>query len=141
MGVGAWPIHRHAQSLPEVFPLDAIVYLSPDAEEPLEVGLCLCFCLVLLISMCVCAGAVGGPHNTPAGRPNPTTKPHQNTQELDLHKVYVIGGIVDRSIVRGVTVKAARGLGVRTARLPLEHLNVCGSLSSRSNACACPWST
>lgn len=38
MGVGSWSIHRHPQSLAEVFPLDAIVYLSPDAEELLDVG-------------------------------------------------------------------------------------------------------
>ena len=52
-----------------------------------------------------------------------------------MSKVYVIGGIVDRTIVRGVTVKAAGQMGVRTARLPLEYLNVrmwvCG--------CVCLW--
>lgn len=47
-------------------------------------------------------------------------------KELDLRKVYVIGGIVDRSIVRGVTLKEAGRMGVRTARLPLEHLDVRG---------------
>lgn len=50
--------------------------------------------------------------------------PNTTQQELDLTKVYVIGGIVDRTIVRGVTVKEAGALGVRTARLPLEYLNV-----------------
>ena len=140
MGVGVWPIHRHAQSLAEVFPLDAIVYLSPDAEEPLEVGLRLCLCLILFmcvcarararvcVCVCVCGCGCGWGDAKQTGQPTIQTPPstHQTTpkQKLDLHKVYVIGGIVDRSIVRGVTVRAAKGLGVCTARLPLEHLNV-----------------
>jgi hypothetical protein len=37
MGVGSWPIYRHEAALAEVFPRESIVYLSPDAEEVLEV--------------------------------------------------------------------------------------------------------
>ncbi len=38
MGVGSWPVYRHASGLAEVFPRESIVYLSPDAEEVLEVS-------------------------------------------------------------------------------------------------------
>lgn len=40
MGLGHWPIHRHAAPLAEAFDKDAIVYLSPDAEGALEVRRC-----------------------------------------------------------------------------------------------------
>lgn len=43
--MGSWSIYRHAQGLAEVFPRDSIVYLSPDAEEALEV----CACIVLVL--------------------------------------------------------------------------------------------
>lgn len=38
--------------------------------------------------------------------------------------VYVIGGIVDRTVVRGVSQEAASRWHVQTARLPLEYLNL-----------------
>jgi tRNA (guanine9-N1)-methyltransferase len=45
-------------------------------------------------------------------------------QEVDLTKVYVIGGIVDRSVKKGTSLKKAESLGLKTARLPLHHLKV-----------------
>ncbi|ETW01289.1 hypothetical protein, variant [Aphanomyces invadans] len=40
---------------------------------------------------------------------------------LDFSKVYVIGGIVDRSRVKGRSLEAATALGVATARLPIQE--------------------
>ncbi|KAF0716591.1 Aste57867_2769 [Aphanomyces stellatus] len=40
---------------------------------------------------------------------------------VDPSKVYVIGGIVDRSRVKGRSLKAATALGVATARLPIQE--------------------
>jgi len=40
-----------------------------------------------------------------------------------LPPVYVIGGIVDRTVVRGVSQEAASRWNIKTARLPLEYLN------------------
>jgi len=34
-GIHNWPIYRHEEELPVVFPRESIVYLSPDAEEVL----------------------------------------------------------------------------------------------------------
>ena len=39
--------------------------------------------------------------------------------ELDKSKIYVVGGIVDRNRLKGVTFKAAEEAGVETGKLPL----------------------
>ena len=40
MGAAGWPAARgHAEPLPDLFPVDSLVVLSPDAEEPLLGGL------------------------------------------------------------------------------------------------------
>ncbi|KAG7385055.1 hypothetical protein PHYPSEUDO_001991 [Phytophthora pseudosyringae] len=44
-------------------------------------------------------------------------------EEMDPSKVYVIGGIVDKSRKKGATLDAATDAGIRTARLPIqEHI-------------------
>ena len=53
-GMHKWLIHRHDQPVEKVFPPEAIVYLSPDAEHVLD--------------------------------------------DLNANDVYVVGGIVDRSV-------------------------------------------
>ncbi|RDX69080.1 trm10 [Mucuna pruriens] len=40
-------------------------------------------------------------------------------QELDLKKVYVIGGLVDRNRWKGITLKKAQEQGIQTAKLPI----------------------
>jgi len=48
--------------------------------------------------------------------------------QLDNSKVYVIGGIVDRNRLKGVTAKKANELGINTAKLPIdEHLKLCAT--------------
>ncbi|CAK4074998.1 unnamed protein product [Aphanomyces euteiches] len=42
-------------------------------------------------------------------------------ETVDPSKVYVIGGIVDRSRVKGRSLEAASALGVATARLPIQE--------------------
>lgn len=37
--MGAWKVHQHQQNVEEVFSRDELVFLSPDAEEPLEAPL------------------------------------------------------------------------------------------------------
>lgn len=46
--------------------------------------------------------------------------PH-NTQEIDPSKVYVIGGLVDRVVLKGRSLGRAQAHGVATARLPLPE--------------------
>jgi tRNA (guanine9-N1)-methyltransferase len=46
-------------------------------------------------------------------------------QQLDSNDVYVIGAFVDHNSKKGATQAAAEGMGLRTARLPLdEHVDV-----------------
>lgn len=46
--------------------------------------------------------------------------------------VYVIGGIVDRTVVRGVSAQAAKEWEVETARLPLELLDLKANKATRA---------
>ncbi|XP_040819174.1 tRNA methyltransferase 10 homolog B isoform X2 [Ochotona curzoniae] len=63
-----------------VFPLETLVYLTPDSEHALE--------------------------------------------DVDLNKVYVLGGLVDESVQKKVTLQKAREHSVRTARLPIQEYMV-----------------
>lgn len=63
-----------------LFPLDNLVYLTPDSEHALE--------------------------------------------DIDLNKVYVLGGLVDESIQKKVTFQKAREHFVKTARLPIQEYMV-----------------
>ncbi|KHN40786.1 RNA (guanine-9-)-methyltransferase domain-containing protein 2 [Glycine soja] len=42
-------------------------------------------------------------------------------EELDLNKVYVIGGLVDRNRWKGITLKKAEEQGIPTAKLPIGN--------------------
>lgn len=42
-------------------------------------------------------------------------------EELDLKKVYVIGGLVDRNRWKGITLKKAEEQGIQTAKLPIGN--------------------
>ncbi|XP_037599638.1 tRNA methyltransferase 10 homolog B isoform X3 [Cebus imitator] len=63
-----------------LFPLETLVYLTPDSEHALE--------------------------------------------DVDLNKVYILGGLVDESIQKKVTFQKAREYCVKTARLPIQEYMV-----------------
>ncbi|KAK7332448.1 hypothetical protein VNO80_29200 [Phaseolus coccineus] len=42
-------------------------------------------------------------------------------EELDLKKIYVIGGLVDRNRWKGITLKKAQEQGIQTAKLPIGN--------------------
>ncbi|XP_004678034.1 PREDICTED: tRNA methyltransferase 10 homolog B isoform X2 [Condylura cristata] len=63
-----------------LFPLETLVYLTPDSEHALE--------------------------------------------DVDLNKVYIIGGLVDESIQKKVTFQKAVAHSVKTARLPIQEYMV-----------------
>ena len=76
-----WKVHRLAEDVAAAFLHDELVFLSPDADEPLLA--------------------------------------------LDPSKVYVIGGLVDTSVIKRASFGKASGLGARCVRLPLaEHAPV-----------------
>ncbi|XP_074876054.1 tRNA methyltransferase 10 homolog B [Buteo buteo] len=68
------------ESYLDLFPLDAIVYLTPDSENVLE--------------------------------------------DIDPNKVYVLGGLVDESIHKKLTLQRAREQSLQTARLPIREYMV-----------------
>ncbi|XP_032492262.1 tRNA methyltransferase 10 homolog B isoform X2 [Phocoena sinus] len=63
-----------------LFPLETLVYLTPDSEHALE--------------------------------------------DVDLNKVYILGGLVDESIQKKVTFQKAQEHSVKTARLPIQEYMV-----------------
>ncbi|XP_020013779.1 tRNA methyltransferase 10 homolog B isoform X2 [Castor canadensis] len=63
-----------------LFPLETLVYLTPDSEHALE--------------------------------------------DIDLNKVYILGGLVDESIQKKVTFQKAQAYSVKTARLPIQEYMV-----------------
>ncbi|KAK7246003.1 hypothetical protein RIF29_40860 [Crotalaria pallida] len=42
-------------------------------------------------------------------------------EELDLNKIYIIGGLVDRNRWKGITMKKAEEQGIQTAKLPIGN--------------------
>ena len=42
-------------------------------------------------------------------------------EELDLKKIYIIGGLVDRNRWKGITMKKAKEQGIQTAKLPIGN--------------------
>ncbi|XP_009956900.1 PREDICTED: tRNA methyltransferase 10 homolog B, partial [Leptosomus discolor] len=68
------------ESYLDLFPLDAIVYLTPDSENVLE--------------------------------------------DIDPNKVYVLGGLVDESIHKKLTLQRAQEQSLHTARLPIREYMV-----------------
>ena len=112
-GSDGWPVTRHAASYLEAFDRDRRACLSlaraPRALSATSVHVCmLCMC-----AACMCRLV----YLTPEAP--------EVLGEIDADKVYVIGGLVDRSRQRGLTLARARAAGIATARLPLEeHLQL-----------------
>ena len=73
----SWRLHRHAEPATSLWPASSLVWLSPDAGEPLL--------------------------------------------SLEPECVYVIGGLVDRSVQRGATLERAQAEGAQARRLPLPE--------------------
>ncbi|NXN16093.1 TM10B methyltransferase, partial [Indicator maculatus] len=68
------------ESYLDLFPLEAVVYLTPDSENVLE--------------------------------------------DIDANKVYVLGGLVDESIHKKLTLQRAQEQALQTARLPIREYMV-----------------
>ncbi|XP_048147236.1 tRNA methyltransferase 10 homolog B isoform X1 [Corvus hawaiiensis] len=79
-GFAGYLMDTTPQSYLDLFPLDAIVYLTPDSENVLE--------------------------------------------DIDPDKVYVLGGLVDESIHKQLTLRRAREQSLQTARLPIREYMV-----------------
>ena len=63
-----------------------------------------------------------------------TADAEEEVSELELGKVYVVGGLVDRNRHKNVCLEKARDLGVATARLPIqEHMPLRTSAVLASN--------
>eukprot|EP00878_Enallax_costatus_P026610 GHUV01028563.1.p1 GENE.GHUV01028563.1~~GHUV01028563.1.p1 ORF type:complete len:308 (+),score=103.69 GHUV01028563.1:913-1836(+) len=77
MGAHNWPINKHPEHVLDMFPLEELIVLSPDADEPLL--------------------------------------------QLDPQKAYVIGGIVDRSVCKGLTAGFGSRHGLTSLRLPVAE--------------------
>lgn len=78
----SWKMHFHEKPFFEMFPLEKIVYLSPDAEQDLS--------------------------------------------DIQPEKVYVIGGIVDRTVKKGLSLSRAKEHKVEVRRLPLSKIRLLG---------------
>lgn len=79
-GFSNYLLDRTEEDCFSLFPLEALVYLTPDSEHALE--------------------------------------------DVDLNKVYILGGLVDESIQKKVTLQKAREHSVKTARLPIQEYMV-----------------
>ncbi|XP_015705560.1 tRNA methyltransferase 10 homolog B isoform X1 [Coturnix japonica] len=79
-GFSGYLMDTTQESYLDLFPLDAIVYLTPDSENVLE--------------------------------------------DIDPKKVYVLGGLVDESIHKNLTLQRAREQSLQTARLPIREYMV-----------------
>ncbi|XP_041319262.1 tRNA methyltransferase 10 homolog B [Pyrgilauda ruficollis] len=79
-GFAGYLIDTTPESYLDLFPLEAIVYLTPDSENVLE--------------------------------------------DVDPSKVYVLGGLVDESIHKQLTLRRAREQRLHTARLPIREYMV-----------------
>lgn len=104
-GGDVWKVHRHAEPVFEVFPAasssSSSSTSSSEAEENIEKNERLIYL-------------------TP-------DSPHVLEARIDPTKVYVIGGLVDRVVLKGKSLGRARLHGVETRRLPLkEFFTACG---------------
>jgi tRNA (guanine9-N1)-methyltransferase len=124
MGAARWPlVELHDESLLEVFERlveegfprqRRLVVLSPDALEPLAWPA------------------------APAASPPPSSASSSSPPPffLDRDAVYVIGGIVDRTVVKGLTLSFAERHGLECRRLPVAEVAALGGLGRLSEKSA-----
>ncbi|MXQ89502.1 hypothetical protein E5288_WYG000930 [Bos mutus] len=79
-GFSSYLLDRTEEDCFSLFPLETLVYLTPDSDHALE--------------------------------------------NVDLNKVYILGGLVDESIQKKVTFQKAQEHSVKTARLPIQEYMV-----------------
>jgi hypothetical protein len=135
IGAERWPLFEaHREPLLEVFPRDKIVVLSPDAVEPLAWSCSSPSCNDDDAAAAANAGGDegggGGGGASEAAAGAATSAPPRPPALLDRSRVYVLGGIVDRTVVKGVTLSFAQLHGLQARRLPVaEHSAQLGRLS------------
>nr|ABN05883.1 tRNA (guanine-N1-)-methyltransferase [Medicago truncatula] len=56
-------------------------------------------------------------------------------EELDLKKIYIIGGLVDRNRFKGITMEKAQEQGIRTAKLPIGNFLKMSSSQLETQVC------
>lgn len=74
-GVDSWKVHKHQENYWDIYDVNNVIVLSPDAELFLE--------------------------------------------DIDMDKIYVIGGLVDKHIKRNATLTQAKRYGFTTRALPI----------------------
>ncbi|XP_043402884.1 tRNA methyltransferase 10 homolog B isoform X3 [Chelonia mydas] len=79
------------ESYLDLFPLETIIYLTPDSEN---------------------------------GWPHVRSVSFLALQDIDPHRVYVLGGLVDESIQKKLTLQKAQEHSLQTARLPIAEYMV-----------------
>ncbi|XP_051924615.1 tRNA methyltransferase 10 homolog B isoform X2 [Hippocampus zosterae] len=98
-----YALERTEQSCLDVFPAESVVYLSPDAQEGYRAGRWLA--------------------EAPGGRAQHFRCVLSALERVDGDTVYVLGGLVDESVQKALSLSRAEELGVRAARLPIdEHM-------------------
>ena len=86
MGYQYWPLTVHTEDISEVGHKlgKKLVYLSPDAEEPLE-------------------------------------KVEKGTLFYYTDTAYILGGLIDRSIIKNASVNRARSFDIEARRIPIRQ--------------------
>ena len=145
-GAQSWRVHRHAGSVAEVFcgvaaaavgttaraaetETDPIPHLSTSAKQflPGSGGVESGTSLLMSASSSSSARAVQVQPRLPLAAAEVcylTPDADEELLSVDPRVVYVVGGIVDRTVKKGVFKARAEALGFRTARLPLRFLGM-----------------
>ncbi|XP_064358199.1 tRNA methyltransferase 10 homolog B isoform X1 [Dromaius novaehollandiae] len=110
------------ESYLDLFPLDTVVYLTPDSENGhgeqqrcLRTGR-------KPVSLQSSERARRRTRELQASQPH--LDPWKVLEDIDPKKVYILGGLVDESIHKKLTLQRARDQSLQTARLPIREYMV-----------------